>query len=108
MASSITFSEEMIEKVQQLARIRKQNVQAMLEVLVEQAWLQEVKGFDGKNQIVDVENTSGVKVSAAVEDSVMPNHDTIVEKLWGSLGQGTQEEIDEIFSYDYDYELSQR
>lgn len=46
MASSMTFSDELVEKIQNLARIRKQNVDALLESLVDHAWLQEISEPD--------------------------------------------------------------
>lgn len=90
----------MAERRDELARTRRQNVSALLEVLVDQAWLQ---ANEGTKEYIENPPTG----SAAV-DQFVPRPGSMTEKLWGALGEGTQEELDEVFSYDYEYELSQR
>lgn len=46
--------------------------------------------------------------SDAMKKVIIPRPGSITEKLWGALGQGNGQELSEIFSYDYDYELSKR
>lgn len=93
MATTVTVSEDVAAKLQQLARRRRQDVDTLLLTLLEQAWMQEAA-------------QSAEPVSQ--KNHMIPRPGSQTEKLWGSLGQGSQEELDEVFSYDYDYELSQR
>lgn len=99
ISTTVTVSEHVAEKLQTLAHARRQNVNVLLEALINQAWLQaneETKEY--------IEKTT---VSTA-EDKFIPRSGSMTEKLWGALGHGTDAELDEIFSHDYDYELSQR
>ncbi len=99
ISTTVTVSEHVAEKLQKLARARRQNVNVVLEALVNQAWQQADEGTK--------ETIEKTTVSTA-EDAFVPRPGTMTEKLWGALGRGSQAELDEVFSYDYDYELSQR
>ena len=53
------------------------------------------------------ESTIDSTISTA-QRKFVPRPGSITAELWGSLGQGTLDELEEIFAYDYDYELSSR
>lgn len=100
-STTVTITGEVAQKLRQLAQLRQQNIDTLLETLLNQAWRQQ------NMLLVDSHRTEPTAISTS-EDEVVPRPGSVTEKLWGALRQGTQEELDEVFSYDYDYELSQR
>jgi hypothetical protein len=182
LSTTVTVSEQVAQKLQELARVRRQNVNVTLETLVNQAWLQAGAETEGQiepnpasddvatpemqayltlhpmlkekylgqyvaiyqgalidhdtdhealyqridaqypNEFVWISQVEREPIPTLISRSirmtpaaistsatvVMPRPGTFTAKLWGALGQGTQTELDEVFSYDYDYELSQR
>lgn len=100
-STTVTVSGKVAQKLQQLAQLRQQNVDTLLETLLNQAWRQQ------DTLLADSQRTEPTAVSTS-ENEVVPRPGSVTEKLWGALGQGTQDELDEVFSYDYNYELSQR
>ncbi|MCB0109975.1 MAG: hypothetical protein KDE53_28835 [Caldilineaceae bacterium] len=100
-STTVTITGEVAQKLRQLAQLRQQNIDTLLETLLNQAWRQQ------NMLLVDSHRTEPTAISTS-EDEVVPRPGSVTEKLWGALRHGTQEELDEVFSYDYDYELSQR
>lgn len=100
-STTVTVSSEVAKKLHQLARLRQQNVDTLLEALLNQAWRQQGTMVDDSPHIEP-------EAMSALGNEVIPRPGSLTEKLWGALGHGTQAELDEVFSYDYDYELSQR
>ena len=45
---------------------------------------------------------------SAHAEKITPRPGSMTAQLWGALGQGTMDEVKEVFAYDYAHELSVR
>ncbi len=45
---------------------------------------------------------------SAHAEKIAPRSGSMTAQLWGALGQGTMEEVQEVFAYDYAHGLSER
>lgn len=94
---NVTFKGELAEKIRRLATLRHQDVTTLVETLVDQAESSEMQSA--------IALPEKIKKRAS---ATIPRPGSMTAKLSGALGPGTQEEISEIFAYDYDYELSKQ